>query len=111
MSEEPWYAAKCIFRHDDLAEKDTVYEERIVLFKANSFEEAKDLAEAEAKDYIANCEGKTTCTDFMNIFHLFDNEIKSGTEIYSVMRTSDKSESDFLDHYYDDGTEHTQTFN
>ena len=109
MNKEPWYAVKCIFRHDGLAEKGIVYEERIVLFKANSFDEAKDLAEAEAEAYIGS-EGKITCTDYMQVFHLFDDQIESGTEIYSIMRTSDKSEKDFIDHYYDDGTEHTQIF-
>ena len=51
---EPWYAAKCIFRHNDLqaeAENAFVYEERIILLKAENQDAAIEKAEEEAREY------------------------------------------------------------
>ncbi|MCW3096632.1 MAG: hypothetical protein JWL77_2250 [Chthonomonadaceae bacterium] len=121
-SEQPWYSVKCVFRHDDLVqnlaaservgavplgEGEIMYEERIVVFEANSLEEAITLGEAEAKEY-AGSEGMVHFTGFISAYHLFDPEIKSGAEMYSLMRQSDLKTDAFLDHYYDDGTERTQ---
>lgn len=100
QEERSWYTAKCIFRHHNQVKISAIYEERIVLFKATSFEEARDLADVEAEDYVSSSDRGVSCTDYMNVFHLFDNRVKSGMEIYSLMRTSDLSEDDFLKHYF-----------
>jgi hypothetical protein len=43
------------------------------------------------------------------VFHLFDETIGHGTEIYSLMRESQLSDKDYLDRFYDDGKERRQT--
>lgn len=112
---EPWYSVKCIFRHDKLVQNlnlseekgKTMYEERIVLFRANSFEEAIALGEAEARQY-AERDSTLYYTGFIDAYHLFEREFASGSEVYSLMRQSNRATEEFIDHYYNDGTERTQ---
>jgi hypothetical protein len=41
MDQEPWYAAKCLFRHHDKESgPKQMYEERVILLKATSLDEA-----------------------------------------------------------------------
>jgi hypothetical protein len=93
---EPWYAVKCLFHHPGRKADDEeyLYEERITLWKANSFEEAHKLAEEEAKQYAAddNC----VFIKSTDSFHLFDEEIKEGVEIYSTMRGSNMQPSAYF---------------
>ncbi len=90
---EPWYSVKCLFDHPTRAKEgeDHLYEERITLWRASSFEEAHRLAEQEARRYAAevNCLfiGST------DSFHLFDDDISHGCELYSVMRGSNMTPS------------------
>jgi hypothetical protein len=46
-----------------------MYEERVVLVKANSFDEAVQRAEALALEYAHNLEG-CSFTGFVNVFHI-----------------------------------------
>src|SRR5882724_9356878 len=88
-NEEPWYGAKCVFLHVNIAScPGQVYEERVVLVRANDFDEAIRLAEIEANNYAGDDED-CTFTGFMNVFHIYDKKIGDGTEVYSLMRTSD----------------------
>lgn len=103
---EPWYSAKMIFgTYDRVSGRRMTYEERIVLFRANSFEHAIELAEEEAQRY---CEGlndgkwQTRFEGFIDVFHLFDSNVGHGTEIYSNMRESELDAKEFIDRYYDD---------
>ncbi len=90
---EPWYSVKCLFHHPTrkAEDEDFLYEERITVWKANSFYEAHQLAEAEARQYAteAHCVF-VTATDS---FHLFDEEMKPGVEVYSLMRGSNMQPS------------------
>jgi len=45
--EEPWYSVKCLFHHPRLNDRgdDYLYEERITLWKVETFEEAHAHAE------------------------------------------------------------------
>ncbi|HKX29804.1 MAG TPA: DUF4288 domain-containing protein [Blastocatellia bacterium] len=102
MKKEPWYAARCVFQH--LATERgprQLYEERIVLLKAQSFDEAIQRAEKEAADYCRELEG-CIYTDYVDVFHLFEAKIGDGTEIYSIMRRSDLQPEEYLDQYYPD---------
>lgn len=96
-----WYAVKLLFESTILGEpnKDKIdehysnnfklYEEQIIVVRAQSFDHAYKKAEAEAKkneieynnpyDQLVQCK----FVDSLNCQRLFDNEIKSGTEIYS----------------------------
>jgi len=107
MSDEPWYGAKCIFRHDDLKGEDGhVYEERVVLLKADSFEEAMERAKKEAKDYAQALEG-CSYLGFVNVFHIYDKNLGDGTEVYSLMRDSKLGKEKYLTRFFATGKERT----
>jgi len=85
---ESWYSVKCLFHHPKLNDRgdDFLYEERITLWKAASFEEAHGFAEKEAHIYAK--ENSCIFIKSTDSFHLFDAEIIQGVEIYSTMRGS-----------------------
>ena len=87
-SAEPWFAVRCLFSHPGLASdgKKALYEERVTLWRAASWDDAFKLAEAEAREYAASdvCIFHGT-TD---AFQLFDESVGQGTEIWSTMRGS-----------------------
>ena len=106
-SQEPWFAARCIFCHL-LAGTETTFEERIVLLRAASEEDAFRLAEEDAGEYAAGLEG-CVYTGFVDLFHLFETEVGHRTEVFSLMRSSDLSEQEYLNRYYNTGLEHWRT--
>jgi len=92
---EPWYSVKCLFHHPDrkAAGEGFLYEERITLWKTASFEEAHRLAEEEARQYAA--EAGCVFVDSTDSFHLFDEEVSQGTEVFSIMRGSNLQPRDY----------------
>jgi Domain of unknown function (DUF4288) len=100
-----WYGAKTIYKHnlieDDTAK--TLFEERVVLFQAVDFDGAIAQAEVEAEAYAVSHD--VEYLGFMDVFHIFDEKVGQGTEIYSLMRESGLSGPDYLDRFYDDGSE------
>jgi hypothetical protein len=110
MSNPEWYAAKTIYKHHCIEDgtPKTLFEERIVLLQASDFDDAIAKAETEAAEYCST-NRDTVYLDFVDVFHLFDETIGHGTEIYSLMRESQLSDKDYLDRFYDDGKERHQT--
>lgn len=105
---EPWYAVRCVFLHPDLrGEKGRkhVYEERIILVRAGSDREALRKGEREAREYSKGL-GKVRRLEFVETFHLFGKAIREGTEVFSLMRSSNLDGPRFLERYFDDGSEH-----
>ncbi|MBP7860299.1 DUF4288 domain-containing protein [bacterium] len=102
-----WFGVKTVYKFDALSNDcpDPVFEERVVLFRAVDFNQAINLAEEEALIYAK--EGNCKFTGFVNAFIIADEPAEK-IEVYSLMRTSKLSEQDYLDHYYDSGTELTQ---
>ncbi len=110
MEEEAdWYSVKCVFKHENLSQKEgeVLYEERVVVLKAESLDEAIRLGEAEAASYSGSNEG-ASYTGFISAYHLFVRKLDNGAEVYSLMRQSSLNTDAFLDRYYDDGSERTQ---
>jgi len=107
MSAEPWYGAKCIFRHTNLPAEGgaSVYEERIVLIRASSVEDALRMAEREAKVYATD---GIEYLGFVDLYHLATDRVGDGTELYSLMRTSPLKPRDYLNRFYDSGGEHSK---
>jgi hypothetical protein len=110
MSNPEWYAAKTIYKHHCIEDgtPKTLFEERIVLLQASDFEDAISKAETEAAEYCST-NRDIVYLDFVDVFHLFDETIGHGTEIYSLIRESQLSGKDYLDRFYDDGKERCQT--
>jgi hypothetical protein len=114
-----WYSVKLIYEFIITGEPDPAkidedyntnkqYEESIMLVKANSFDHAYSIAEAKAKeneyDYI-NLYGEKVNYIFaeaIDCFHLFDEELETGTELYSRFLDVPKklTRDEFLDQYY-----------
>ena len=110
-TESPWWGAKVLFQHTDLAERrgETVFEERVVLIRARTAEQAIERAEKVARAYVKDLDGGCKYLGFLDVFHPWQTRIGSGSEIYSLMRTSRLSPKKYLDRFYDTGKERTTT--
>lgn len=108
MQDEPWYGVKCIFLHHDLKNRNgqNNFEERVILVYANSFDDAIEKAEKEAKLY---CEQLETVEylKFCNAYRIGESQIEDGTEIYSLITKSDLSSADFINTHHATGGETT----
>lgn len=105
MNDEPWYCAKCLFQLHELSRQSgkPVYEERMVLLRAADFDEAIRKAEAEARDYAAGED--VEYLGYVHVYHIYDAEPGDGTEVFSLMRTTDLPPEAYIEHYHDDGME------
>ena len=100
MNEESWYAAKCVFCHAETKRgPKQMYEERIILLRAHSFDDAIERAEKEAKEYCNDLDG-CMYTGFVDVFHLFNQEIIEGTEVFSSMRRHDLKPREYIEQFY-----------
>jgi Domain of unknown function (DUF4288) len=111
MNNLKWYTAKTIYKHQRVEDgtPKMMFEERIVLLQATDFDDAIAKAEAETTEYCDINDG-TVYLGFVDVFHLFDETVGHGVEVYSLMRESNLSDKDYLDHFYDDGKERRQIF-
>jgi hypothetical protein len=98
-SVEGWFSVRCIFKDLD----SDIYEERITLWRAQDFDHAIALAEAEADEY-AQAIGGLEYLNFAQAYHLAD-EPESGSEIFSLMRDSPINRQEYLDTFFDTGSE------
>jgi hypothetical protein len=103
-----WYSAKCIFRHAETEARRQMYEERIILLRAESFEAALNKAESEAKRY-SESSGGCEYAGFTDVFKLFEEKLDDKSEIFSTMRTNDLSRGDYLERFYPDEPENCET--
>jgi hypothetical protein len=103
-TKEEWYAVRCVFQHPPRHDmtKRCLYEERITIWKAKSFEEAIEKAELEAKAY---AEPDSKYLGLAQGYNLFGKALKSGAEVFSLMRDSNYSPKKYLDTYFDNGSE------
>jgi hypothetical protein len=97
----PWFSVRCIFA---LTYGEGVYEERVTLWRASSSDEALRLAEAEAADY---ADGLGRYIGLAQSFEMLGDP-EHGAEIYSLIRTSDLDDDDYLTAFFDTGTERTR---
>ena len=101
-----WYTVKSVFRIDvtaagAVAPRLSSFEERVVLFRAASFDEALHRAEEEAQRYAEenrwpNEQGdevRTRYLDALDVFSVSDN-LDDGTELYSKILFVDPSTTD-----------------
>ncbi len=76
---------------------------QITVWRASSFEDAIAKAEDDGDEYAATL--GLIRTDLVQAYRIAD-ELEEGGEIFSLMRTSSLSVPGYLDHYFDDGSEH-----
>ncbi|MDQ3686622.1 MAG: DUF4288 domain-containing protein [Acidobacteriota bacterium] len=109
MSNEPWYAAKCIFLHAETSGgHKQMYEERIILLRARSFDEAIDRTEKEAEEYCNDLDG-SKYVGYVDVFHLTEGKVGDGAEIFSSMRRSDLQPKEYLNQFYPDEPDNCET--
>jgi hypothetical protein len=88
------------------------YEERITLWRTDDIDQAIESAEAEARDYAAALTGPpgwpTEYTGLAQAYLLFD-ALEHGAEVFSLHRDSDLDPEQYLDTYFDTGTERQRT--
>lgn len=94
-----WHSVRCLFRHQP-----DIYEERITLWRAGSFAEAIALAEADAVEYARDV-SDAEYLGLAQAFRLFDGQVEHGTEVFSLARDSPLEPTEYLDAYFDTGTE------
>ncbi len=105
MAKKSWYSVRCIFRQKRIenGKKFNLYEERITIWKAISFEEAVKLAENEAKEYASDPDWEYL--ESAQVYQLFDEKLKSGAEVFSLMRQHKYTPSKYIDKFFDTGKE------
>lgn len=105
-SRPSWYAVRCVFAvgwPPDARGK--TYEERVTLWRAGSSEEAIERAEAEALEYAGTIDDSpSTYLELAQSYYLAD-EPGDGAEVYSLMRDSDLPPEEYLDTFFDTGSE------
>jgi hypothetical protein len=92
-----WFGVRCIF-HDP----EGTYEERITLWNADTFDEAVAMAEQDAEEYAE--EVGSTFLGFAQAYVMPD-EPGQGAEVFSLLRDSDLEPDEYLDAFFDTGTE------
>jgi hypothetical protein len=93
-----WYSVRCVVEHGA-----GTYEERITLWQAATFDEAIELAEADAEAYAATL-GEAEYAGLAQVFALPESP-RHGAEVYSLIRESELGTNDYLDAFFDTGRE------
>ncbi|MEW1903111.1 hypothetical protein [Streptomyces sp. NPDC086147] len=99
-----WYGARTFYRWATWENRP--YEERVVLFRARSLDEAVELAERESAEYAG--EGGFEVLGMVQVYRISDGdeEVGAGTEVFSRLHALDVPPDEFLDRY-DSGPAHT----
>lgn len=110
-SEPQWFSVRCLFRAGsnkpwgphDLKPGESAYEERITLWQAESADEAIQLAENDARTYETQIEA-----EYLGLAQSYriPNPVDHGGEVFSLVRGSDLSPTDYIDRFFDTGTEY-----
>lgn len=102
QTESNWYTVRCVFQLD--ARNGFLYEERVTLWKAKSFDEAIAEAEKEASNY-----AETTKSKYLGLaqaYLLTDlTPPSSSTEVFSMIRESNLTAKNYLDRFFDSSDE------
>lgn len=100
---EPWYGVRLVYRLTGSPRQS--YEERVIIVRAESFNEAI----AKAEEYSRKYESDTTqYLGYAMAFHIFDENgpsLGEGVEVFSLIRESDLDPKAYIDRFHDTGNE------
>jgi hypothetical protein len=96
-----WFSARTVYEHDKTG--DGLFEERIVVVRADGFEDALERAGVEATGY-AEAVG-CVYTGYVSVFEIVEETVGDGTEVFSLMRDSDLNAEEYIDRFYTTGDE------
>src|SRR4051794_15467466 len=103
MPDDAWFAVRCVFElHGTGHDKQHLYEERVTLWRAASFDDAIARAEADAAQFAADVNGSYLA--IAQAFQLYEPP-GDGEEVFSLLRESDLSPGAYVDAHFDTGTE------
>lgn len=94
-----WFAVRCVFR---TSLNDNVFEERVTLWQADSFDAAVERAEEEARRH--SDELSMRYLGLAQVYRLADQP-GDGAEVFSLIRGSHLDDKTYLDTFFDTGTE------
>lgn len=104
MAEKEWYTVRGIFRWYFKESGETAnFEDRILTFRADSFDDALDMAEKEAREY---CEEdpkanyKIESLGIWNAYSTQEKTIENGIEVFSQRFDSDLTSEEYIKKYY-----------
>jgi hypothetical protein len=123
-----WYGVRHVISWGGRVEDGNSYEERVTLWRADSFEDAIHRAETEAAEHVEIL-GDGEVLDVFQTYLVTDDagsakasvaegvtaagerdgvilEGESGLEVFSLIRESDLSPKEYVDRFFDTGTEH-----
>jgi hypothetical protein len=102
-----WYGVRCIFRCGR-PPTGRMFEERITLWQADSFDDAIERAEAEAREYAATItDSPDAYLGLAQVYRLTDVP-GDGTEVFSLLRESKRKPKAYLNRFFDTGKERQQ---
>lgn len=95
-----WFSVRCLFKDSETQS----YEERITLWRAHTFDEAISFAETEAEKYTEALDG----VSYVGLAQGFSlaTQPAHGSEIFSLIRDSDLDPNEYINTFFDTGTEH-----
>jgi hypothetical protein len=106
FGEQPWYAVRCVFQLV-FSTGQRGYEERITLWRADSFDAALAQAEQEGHRYVEDNDHIEEFTGLGQAYHLFADP-DSGAEVFSLIRRSELDTDAYVAHFFDTGQENTR---
>ena len=106
MTSSGWVSVRCVFRLHFGEEQ--VYEERVTLWQESDVDRAIELAEAEAVEYAGMLStGPGDVAEYLGLAqaYILDELPGRGAEVFSLIRTSSLAPRQYLDTFFDTGTE------
>ena len=102
---------RCVFDHGEsaaLTKGSRVYEERVIVVRADTFDAAIEKAEVEAAEYCAELDGVAYLglAQACAILGDFDFSGDAMPEVFSLMRFSPLGAEEYLTRFFDTGDEH-----
>jgi hypothetical protein len=99
ITDPGWFSVRCVFRD---AER-SLYEERITLWRADSFADAVASAEAEATEYASSLDMEYL--GLAQVYRLADEPSQPGAEVFSLMRVSPMAADEYVQRFFATGDE------
>lgn len=97
-----WFSVRCVFQFSE-----GTFEERVTIWQADDFDGAIRLAEEEAEEYACALDDSSEA-EYLGLaqaFKLFD-EPGHGAEVFSLLRDSNLEGDQYIQAFFDTGSEH-----
>jgi hypothetical protein len=99
---QQWYSVRSIFKLSGSSDgqRPPLFEERVVILRAASPEQALEKGRAEAKRY-SQGETQPRMLAHIVVFSILEEELAEGEEVWSCLRKIEISDEEFLDRIYE----------